>query len=287
MASEHVIDVTQATFQQDVAQFSLETPVLIDFWAEWCGPCKQVGPILEKLASEYNGAFRLAKINTDTEPELAGAFGVQSIPTMVLFYGGQPADSFPGARTEPEMRQYLDSVFEQLGVTVTPKTTEPDGPPTDPAAARAYWQTKLDTNAADGEALLELGRLDVHAGEIESAQARFKTIEAVQDQYSAAQAALATLSLLEEVGAAGGEAAVREQAAAAPDDARLQYLVACADAGRGAFALALAVFVGLVGNAPEAIAADAKKAAAVVFQAAGREDPEIEASRRKLARLLF
>ncbi|GAB3090805.1 thioredoxin [Lysobacter terrae] len=106
-AQSHVFDATTANFEAEVLQKSLEVPVLVDFWAEWCGPCKQLGPILEKLAGDYNGAFRLAKVDVDKEPQLAGAFQVRSIPTVFLVKGGQLVDGFPGALPEGQLREFL------------------------------------------------------------------------------------------------------------------------------------------------------------------------------------
>ena len=106
-ASPHVFDATAETFETEVLQGSVQTPVLVDFWAEWCGPCKTLGPILEKLAVEYNGAFRLAKIDVDKEQQLAAAFQVRSIPTVYLVKGGQLVDGFPGALPEGQLREFL------------------------------------------------------------------------------------------------------------------------------------------------------------------------------------
>lgn len=106
-AATHVFDVTTARFQDEVLQKSLEVPVLVDFWATWCGPCKTLGPILEKLAADYNGAFVLAKVDVDAEQQLAGYFGIRSVPTVVLIRDGQPVDGFPGALPEGQLRQFL------------------------------------------------------------------------------------------------------------------------------------------------------------------------------------
>jgi len=103
----HVFDATTDTFETQVLQKSLQTPVLVDFWAEWCGPCKTLGPILEKLADEYNGAFELAKVDVDKEQQLAAAFQVRSIPTVFLVKGGQLVDGFPGALPEGQVREFL------------------------------------------------------------------------------------------------------------------------------------------------------------------------------------
>jgi len=107
-ATPHVFDATAANFEAEVLQRSLQTPVLIDFWAEWCGPCKALGPILEKLADAYGGAFVLAKVDVDAEQELGAAFQIRSIPTVVLVKDGQLVDGFQGALPEGQLRQFLE-----------------------------------------------------------------------------------------------------------------------------------------------------------------------------------
>src|SRR5438067_10204776 len=126
-----MIDVTLENFESEVIAASMEQPVLVDFWAEWCGPCKAIGPILEKLEDAYGGAFKLAKINSDEEQQLAQAFGVRSIPTVVLLKNGQPVDGFMGALPEGKVREFLDKHVSAL----EPEEEQDEGPVEEPGAA--------------------------------------------------------------------------------------------------------------------------------------------------------
>ena len=134
-ASTYVFDATAATFEDEVIRTSVETPVLVDFWAPWCGPCKTLGPLLEKLAADYNGAFVLAKVDVDKEQELAAAFQIRSVPTVMLVKGGQLVDGFPGALPEGQLREFL----KHHGI-------EPAEAPAEPEAA-AEIEAPLDPHA--------------------------------------------------------------------------------------------------------------------------------------------
>ena len=103
-----MIDITVENFETEVVAASMNTPVLVDFWAPWCGPCKSLGPVLEKLETEYAGRFKLAKVDSDQEQQLAAMFGIRSIPTCVLLMNGQPVDGFTGALPEGKVREFLD-----------------------------------------------------------------------------------------------------------------------------------------------------------------------------------
>ena len=103
-----MMNVTVENFDAEVMDASMHTPVLVDFWAPWCGPCKVIGPLLEKIETEYGGRFKLVKIDSDQEQELSQAFGIRSIPTCVLMVGGKPADGFMGAQPEGQIKAFLD-----------------------------------------------------------------------------------------------------------------------------------------------------------------------------------
>ncbi|WIY02826.1 tetratricopeptide repeat protein [Amycolatopsis mongoliensis] len=113
-SSEAVIDVTEATFQAEVVERSLRQLVIVDLWAEWCGPCKQLSPVLERMAAESGGAWVVAKVDVDANPRIAQLFGAQSIPTIVAIGAGQPVDAFSGALPEPEIRKWINALLEAL-----------------------------------------------------------------------------------------------------------------------------------------------------------------------------
>ncbi len=131
-AKPHVFDANAATFEDTVIRKSLETPVLVDFWATWCGPCKTLGPVLEKLAADYNGAFLLAKVDVDAEQELAAAFQIRSVPTVMLVKDGQLVDGFPGALPEGQLREFLKHHGIEPAAAVEETVEEIAAPPVDP-----------------------------------------------------------------------------------------------------------------------------------------------------------
>ena len=174
----NVFDAVTETFEADVLQKSVQTPVLIDFWATWCEPCKTLGPVLEKLAGEYNGAFQLAKVDVDKEPQLAAAFQIRSVPTVILLKGGQPVDGFPGAVTEGQLREFLG----QHGITPAEAPAEVEPEPLDPQAQVDVLRAQIAAEPTRDElrldlavALLQIGGVDEARGLIDSLPANLAT----------------------------------------------------------------------------------------------------------------
>jgi putative thioredoxin len=167
-SGEAVIDVTEATFQAEVVERSLHQLVVVDLWAEWCGPCKQLSPVLERMAAESGGAWVVAKVDVDANPRIAQLFGAQSIPTIVAIAGGQPVDAFSGALPEPEIRKWITSLLDALrdklpGIRDAEAAGGPVEEPEDPrfteaeeafergdfAAAQAAYERILDVEPAN------------------------------------------------------------------------------------------------------------------------------------------
>ncbi|MFI0468253.1 thioredoxin [Saccharopolyspora sp. 5N102] len=208
-ASAAVIDVTEATFQAEVVERSLQVPVVVDLWATWCGPCKQLSPVLERLAQESNGAWVLAKVDVDANPRIAQLFQVQSVPTVIAIAGGQPVDAFSGAQPEPQIRQWIDSLLNALrdqlpGIRaaeegVEPVAEEPEDPrftaaedaleSGDYAAAEAAYQKILDSEPNNEQAKAALAQVRFTARAEQADPAAIERADAAPDDVDAQLAA--------------------------------------------------------------------------------------------------
>jgi len=172
-----MIDVTIENFEQEVIAASLSQPVLVDFWAPWCGPCKALGPVLEKLETAYGGGFKLVKINSDEEQQLAGAFGIRSIPTVILMKNGQPVDGFMGALPEGKVREFLDKHVQALEA----EPEEEEAPPEDaldasPEALLERLQHAVATDPANDDARFDYVKALLAAGREADARRAFEPV---------------------------------------------------------------------------------------------------------------
>jgi putative thioredoxin len=255
---ETVIEVTEANFQTAVLERSLATPVILDFWADWCEPCKQLSPVLEKLAAEGGGSWVLGKIDVDANPRLAQALRVQGIPMVVAVVGGQLVEGFTGVLPEAQVRQYVDAVLKAGGVAVAPAE--------DP---------RLD--AADDALMM---------GDLDAAEAAYKKILAESPQDHAAESGLAQVELYRRVAGVDAAAALAK-AAAAPDDVAAQQLAADVEVLSGQAEEAYARLVALVRRASGDERDAVRKHLLSLFNVAGPDDPAVAGARRALASALF
>jgi putative thioredoxin len=253
-----IIDVSEATFQTEVLERSLTTPVVIDFWAAWCGPCKQLSPILEKLAIEGDGAWVLAKVDVDANPRLAQMFRVQGIPMVYAVVGGQPVDAFTGVIPESQLRPWIEAVLRAGGVAVQPSL--------DP---------RLE--AAD-QALMD--------GDLAAAEQAYRKILAESPADDAAEAGLAQVGLLRRVEGVDPRAALAA-AQAQPEAVDPQLLAADVEVLSGSAEAAYKRLVDLIRATSGAERERVREHLVSLFTLAGPDDPAVASARRALASALF
>ncbi len=176
-ADTHVFDVREDNFEAEVLQASLTTPILVDFWATWCGPCKTLGPMLEKLAGEFNGAFRLAKIDVDKSQQLAGMFGIRSIPTVMLVKDGQIVDGFAGALPEGQLREFLLRHVQPQGGEAANDDVEAAAAES-PVEAINRIQQAIAAEPEHTELKLDLALALMRAGHADAAEAELASLPA-------------------------------------------------------------------------------------------------------------
>ena len=174
-ADTHVFDVREDNFEAEVLQASLTTPILVDFWATWCGPCKTLGPMLEKLAAEFHGAFRLAKVDVDKSQQLAAMFGIRSIPTVMLVKDGQILDGFQGALPEGQLREFLLRHVQPLDGAAN---DELEAAPESPEESINRIQQAIAAEPERAELKLDLALALMRAGNADAAEAELASLPA-------------------------------------------------------------------------------------------------------------
>lgn len=282
--NDWTIEAGEDNFEADVLERSHEVPVLVDFWAPWCGPCRVLGPVLEKLADEYSGKFVLAKINVDESPSLAGAFGVQGIPAVKLIKDGEIAGEFTGALPEPAVREmlsrYLPSEYDEQADEAA--DLEEQGKP---AEAQAIYQSILDAEPTHAKSLLGLGRVLMNAGDRDDALKNLERISPAAEERKIADRLIARLQLQGDQST--DEATLRQKLAAQPDSLEARFELAQALAANEKFEEALSEFLDIVKSDREFRDDGARKAMVQIFDVLPPDDPLIDKYRSELAKVLF
>ncbi|WP_329532349.1 tetratricopeptide repeat protein [Streptomyces sp. NBC_01450] len=276
-----VIDVDEAGFESDVLQRSTEVPVVIDFWAEWCEPCKQLSPVLERLAVEYNGRFVLAKIDVDANQMLMQQFGIQGIPAVFAVVAGQALPLFQGAAPEAQIRGTLDQLVEvaEQRFGLTGVTVDPDAQPDSAPVAH-------EMPAGPYDVLLEAAVQALDAGDLGGAVQAYKNVLSDDPGNTEAKLGLAQAELLQRVQGAD-PLQVRKDAAEKPKDVQAQIAAADLDLVGGHVEDALGRLIDTV----QRTAGDDRDAVRLrlleLFEVVGADDPRVIGARRALARALF
>lgn len=292
-AADLIKDSGAATFMQDVIEASDETPVIVDFWAPWCGPCKQLGPILEKVVTEARGAVKMVKVNVDENQEIAQQLRIQSIPAVYAFSGGQPVDAFQGALPESQVKQFVDKVVEGAG-------TKQASPIEDALAQAKEMMDAGDTQSAlsiyeqvsehDPEniaAMAGMARALVTAGDTAKAREVLSKVPNDQRDDSEVAAAWSALELAEKAADAGDLGDLREKVAANANDHQARFDLAVALYAGGDADQAIDELVEIVRRDRKWNDDAARKEILKIFETLDPTHEVTVAGRRKLSAVLF
>ncbi len=279
-------NVGTAEFAEKVLRRSNTVPVVVDFWAPWCGPCRMLGPILERLASEADGEWVLAKVNTDEHPSLAQQLGVQGIPTVKAFRNGRVVAEFVGYQPESEVRQFLQGLLPSGAdrLAGSARRRELAG---DLKAAEAGYRQALAEEPDHPLALLGLGRLLFAAGDYDAAAKYLEAVPRTSSERDEAEAWLGQARFRRDAALTGGEVDARRRLSADPNDIGARLDLATALAARGAYREALEGLLALVRGADRQAAERARAAMLDVFRVLGDEHELTQQYRSLLATSLW
>jgi putative thioredoxin len=275
-----VVDTTAERFELDVVERSRLTPVVVDFWAAWCQPCRMLAPLLEKLAAEYGGRVVVVRANTDELPHIAAQFNIQSIPTVFALVDGEVVDYFQGVMPEAQLRQWLDRVLSAATLSDA-RAQEQSAPDT---AERLYRQI-LDQTPGRPEALMGLARLLLQQQRLDESRACIDELAKRGFLEAEAEKVKAALDLQQQD--AGDIAHLRQAAADAPDDLERQLQLAKALAGQQVFEESLEICLKLVERDRQGVGDQARLLMIDVFRVLPADSDITRTYRRRLSSLLF
>jgi putative thioredoxin len=287
---ELIKDTTTQSFVKDVIEESKRQPVLIDFWAPWCGPCKQLTPILEKVVRAAKGKVKLVKMNIDEHPAISGQMGIQSIPAVIAFANGQPADGFMGALPESQVIAFLERLTkdriggEEKDLLKAADTALVEG---DPAGAADMYAQLLAEDSTNVHALAGLARCYIETGAIDQAKQTLAMVPQAKANEASVAAARAALELAEQAKTLGPIVDLEQKVAADPADHQARFDLAVALNGKGRRQEAADHLLEIVKRNRQWNDDGARKQLVQFFEAWGPTDEATVAGRRSLSSILF
>jgi putative thioredoxin len=287
---ELIKDTTTQSFVKDVIEESKRQPVLIDFWAPWCGPCKQLTPILEKVVRAAKGKVKLVKMNIDEHPAIPGQMGIQSIPAVIAFANGQPADGFMGALPESQVIAFLERLTkdriggEEKDLLKAADTALVEG---DPAGAADMYAQLLAEDSTNVHALAGLARCYIETGAIDQAKQTLAMVPQAKANEASVAAARAALELAEQAKTLGPIVDLEQKVAADPADHQARFDLAVALNGKGRRQEAADHLLEIVKRNRQWNDDGARKQLVQFFEAWGPTDEATVAGRRSLSSILF
>jgi putative thioredoxin len=279
------VTITVSNFMTDVVEASAHTPTLVDFWAPWCGPCKQLMPVLDRIAAEYGGSFKLAKVNTDEQQELAQKVGVRSLPTVVLFKDRTAVDHFVGIVPEAQIRQLLDKHL--------PKKS--DGPAARIAAlkaagdyteARAVLEEQLAHDSGNIALQTDLAELRALEGDLDGAQRLLEHLRSKEPNHAAVKRLGALLEFSTVIAAYPDVRSLRERVSANPQDLELAHALAVHQLLGGDVEPAIQTWLGMMRDHRGFKDSLGRRSLVQAFELIGEADPIVGQTRRAMARML-
>jgi putative thioredoxin len=285
-AGPHIFDVSAENFQEKVLDASYRAPVIVDFWAEWCDPCKVLGPLLETVIASYKGAVALARADIDRNPQLAAQFGIRSVPTVKIFMNGEVADEFTGLLPERDIRAIIDALAgDEIEKLLEKAFQLAEGDRLD--EAESVYTAVLERCPGHSGAQIGLARVKIVKGEDDAARALLGAIEESDERYGEARALLGLFEFVTICERNGGFDACRKAAEDSPGDLEARYNLGCCYAAGDSYRDAFEAFLAIVKKDRGFGEGKAQKAMLTLFSALGSAHELTGEFRKNLAMELF